>query len=364
MTVAELTFWQQVLYADLPLQKVQAILQQAGDFEQALTLDQATLVQYGLSKNQAHRFREHQSTEALAAWLEKPGHALLRWQDDAYPSQLKALEDAPPLLFAIGDVGLLQSPQLAIVGGRHATREGLRTAEEFSRALSEAGLTITSGLAHGIDAAAHRGALHGVGSTVAVLGTGIDRIYPAANKPLAHEIAAKGLIVSEFPLGTRPLARNFPRRNRIVSGLSLGTLVVEAAEQSGSLITARLAMQQGREVFAIPGSIHNPMAKGCHRLIKQGATLVESPQEVLEGLSNVLQAELTLETSAPGAPQALPADAEQRQLLSQLDFSPVSLDELAVLTKWPVSTLQSTLLGLELEGWIEALPGNLYKRVR
>ena len=361
MTTAEQAFWQQVLHSDLPLQKVQAVLEAAGDMETALQLTPADLTHCGLSENQARRFSDRQPLDALAVWLDKPGHRLLAWQDAAYPTLLKTLEDAPPVLFAVGDVALLQAPQLAIVGGRHATREGLRNASEFAQALSVAGLTITSGLAHGIDAAAHRGGLQGVGSTVAVLGTGIDRIYPAANKPLAHEIAEKGCIVSEFPLGARPLARHFPRRNRIVSALSLGTLVVEAAQRSGSLITARLAMQQGREVFAIPGSIHNPMAKGCHRLIRQGAVLVESPQDVLEVLAPQLQSELSL---ASPAPQEWPSDPEQRELLAQLDFSPTSLDELAVLTKWPVSTLQSTLLGLELEGWIESLPGNLYKRVR
>lgn len=365
MTEAERAFWQQVLHADLSLRKVQAVLERAGgDYAAALNLTPEALQACGLSASQAKRFCDRQPADALAAWLEKPGHTLLCWQDAAYPPQLKAFDDAPPLLFAVGDVSLLAAPQVAIVGGRHATREGLRNAEAFARALSEAGLTVTSGLAHGIDAAAHQGALQGVGSTLAVLGTGIDRIYPAANKALAHEIAAKGLIVSEFALGTRPLARNFPRRNRIVSALSLGTLVVEAAERSGSLITARLAMQQGREVFAIPGSIHNPMARGCHRLIRQGAMLVESPQEILAALQPQLQPELELDRDSAPLTAAVPEDAAQRELLAQLDFSPVSLDELAVLTKWPASALQSTLLALELEGWIESLPGNLYKRVR
>jgi len=209
--------------------------------------------------------------------LDGPGAVISwRWADDDYPRALLEIADPPTVLYALGDTGMLNRPAMAMVGSRNATRQGVLDAQEFARVLSESGYAIASGLALGIDSAAHRGGLAGPSSTIAVVGTGLDRVYPAANRDLAGEIAARGVIVSEFPLGTPPVAANFPRRNRIISGLSRGVLVVEAALKSGSLTTARFALEQGREVFAIPGSIHSPFSKGCHWLIKQGAKLVES----------------------------------------------------------------------------------------
>jgi DNA processing protein len=225
------------------------------------------------------------ATERALAWAAQDGHFILTLADDAYPRALLETADPPTLLYFAGRIELLRRQSIAVVGSRNATAQGEQNAEAFSRALSESGLTIVSGLAMGIDAAAHRGGLAGPGSTVAVLGTGIDVVYPRRNEALAHEVAAKGLLVSEFPLGTGPIAGNFPRRNRIISGLAQGCLVVEAAAASGSLITARAAADQGRDVFAIPGTIHSPLSKGCHSLIKAGAKLVESAVDVLSELS-------------------------------------------------------------------------------
>src|SRR5665811_184239 len=220
-------------------------------------------------------------------WLEDSQNHLVTLGDSDYPQALLNITDPPLLLYVKGRRDLLNATSLAIVGSRHATPQGINNAEEFANTLSDAGLCIISGMAHGIDAAAHRGALRGQGSSIAVVGTGLDKVYPAANRDLAHTLAQHGALVSEFPLGTPPLAANFPRRNRIISGMSLGCLVVEASLQSGSLITARLALEQGRDVFAIPGSIHAPQSKGCHALLKQGAKLVEAAQDIIEELGGV-----------------------------------------------------------------------------
>ncbi|MDH2917000.1 MAG: DNA-processing protein DprA, partial [Gallionella sp.] len=221
---------------------------------------------------------------AIADWLNDPLNRIITLADTEYPEALLNITDPPLLLYVKGRLDLLNARSLAIVGSRNSTAQGLRNAEAFSKAASESGLCVVSGMAHGIDAAAHKGGLQGTGSSIAVVGTGLDKVYPAANRELAHQLAQQGTIISEFPLGTPPLASNFPRRNRIISGLSEGCLVVEASLQSGSLITARMALEQGREVFAIPGSIHSPQSKGCHSLIKQGAKLVESAQDILEEL--------------------------------------------------------------------------------
>ncbi len=357
MTQEELRFWNGVLHGQLTVAQVRALSQDAVD------ASWADLQALGLSEAQARRFvRGVEQVDALVRWLEAGSNRwLMHCQDADYPELLRQIDDPPPVLLGVGRRSLLSDPQLAVVGARHASREGMANAEAFAAELSRAGLTVTSGLAHGIDTAAHRGALQGVGRTIAVMGTGIDRVYPAANRQLAHQIAEAGAVVSELPLGTAPRAPNFPRRNRIVSGLSVGTLVVEAAERSGSLITARLASQQGREVFAIPGSIHNPMAKGCHRLIKQGAKLVECAQDILEELSALLQLQLAMpEDTGHKAPTL---SGELAELLEHIPYDAISLDELAVLTRWPVSNLQGALLSLEVEGCVEALPGGLYKRI-
>ncbi len=300
----------------------------------------------------------HQGVETtqLAAtqhWLQQTGNHLVTLADADYPRALLNLSDPPLLLYVKGRLALLNQLALAVVGSRNATPQGKQNAEAFSKTLSEAGLCIASGLAQGIDAAAHRGALQGQGSSIAVVGTGLDRVYPAVHRDLAHQLAEQGVLISEFPLGTPPLPANFPRRNRIISGLSLGCLVVEASLQSGSLITARLAMEQGRDVFAIPGSIHAPQSKGCHALIKQGAKLTESAQDILEELDVVFQ------------PRLPPSSIEQSasNFLSDLGFDPVDLDTLSLRSGLTISELSAMLLTLELEGRVQLLPGNLYQRI-
>lgn len=290
--------------------------------------------------------------DCALAWAEAPGQTIVTLADAAYPPTLLEIPDPPGLLYVRGDPALLNKPALAIVGSRNATPQGRQTAERLAGKLAAGGLVIASGLALGIDAAAHRGALAAGGETVAVIGTGIDRVYPARNRELALQIAERGCIVSEFPLGTPALAANFPRRNRIISGLSCGVLVVEAAPQSGSLITARLAGEQGREVFAIPGSIHSPLARGCHQLIRQGAKLVETAQDILEELGDLPE---VIEQ-----PAAVPAD---HALLAILGHDPCPLDELAERSGWPTDRLLGELLALELDGRIAALPGNRYQRL-
>lgn len=297
---------------------------------------------------------------AAERWLTlDDGHALVTLADDDYPPLLLATEDPPPVLFTAGRRDLLQQPALAIVGSRSATQQGAANAEAFARHLARAGLTIVSGLALGIDAAAHRGALQAgddgaVGSTIAVLGTGIDLAYPAANRLLYEAIRARGLLLSEFALGTPAIAHNFPRRNRTIAGLSRGVLVVEAALRSGSLITARLAAESGREVFALPGSIHSPTARGCHRLIKDGAKLVESAQDVLD--------ELRIDARADAS--RAPRPAAHQALLTALGFDPVDLDTLAARTGRDAGGLTAELLELELAQDVERLPGNRYQRLR
>lgn len=293
------------------------------------------------------------ATAATLAWLAIPGNHLITLADPEYPRQLLEIPDPPPLLYARGRLELLQAPAMAIVGSRNATPQGEKTAEEFAQALSESGYCIVSGLALGIDGAAHRGALRGRGSTIAVVGTGLDIVYPARHRPLAHEISVHGLLVSEFPLGTPSMARNFPRRNRIISGLSRGCLVVEAHLQSGSLITARLAAEQGREVFAIPGSIHSPVSKGCHRLIKEGAKLVESLQDILEELGDTEH-----KTS-----QSSVEPTEESPLLAHMGYAPITLDTLMQCSGLTSDTLSSMLLVLELEGKVASLPGGRYQRI-
>ena len=296
------------------------------------------------------------------AWLEedRAHRQVLTLGDPDYPAALLAIEDPPLMLYRMG---LLRSPPpraLAIVGSRNPTPQGLQNARRFARSFAEARVTVVSGLALGIDGAAHQGALDGATAdalaTIAVVGTGLDRVYPKQHLALAHAIAARGQIVSEYPLGTPPLAHNFPRRNRLIAALSQGTLVVEAALQSGSLITARLASEQGKEVFAIPGSIHAPQSHGCHALLRQGAKLVESAQDVLEDLRFVL----------PGAPAPAPTEppeGEDSSLLEALGHDPVGLDALIARTGIPAPLLQAQLLELELAGQVARLPGGLFQRL-
>ena len=292
------------------------------------------------------------------AWLADANNHIVTLADSDYPQALLNIPDPPLLLYVKGRLDLLNRSALAIVGSRNATPQGISNAEAFARSLSEAGLCIISGLAHGIDAAAHRGALRGQGnhqgSSIAVVGTGLDKVYPAANRDLAHALAQQGAIVSEFPLGTPPLAANFPRRNRLISGMSIGCLVVEASLQSGSLITARLALEQGRDVFAIPGSIHAPQSKGCHALLKQGAKLVEAAQDILEEVSGLVIAPAP-SPDTPGADSAL---------LEHLGFDPVDVDTLSARCGLTIAELSAMLLTLELSGRISTLPGGLYQRIQ
>ncbi|MBV2234839.1 MAG: DNA-processing protein DprA [Sterolibacterium sp.] len=322
--------------------------------------------------------------DSALAWASEPGNRILTLIDAAYPQALLDSADPPVLLYAKGRTELLNRPALAMVGSRNATAQGEANAAAFATTFAAAGLTVVSGMALGIDRAAHQGALSAgssavAGSTIAVIGTGADRIYPARNHELARQIAVEGLIISEFPLGTPPLTANFPRRNRLIAGLSLGCLVVEAAARSGSLITARLAAEAGREVFAIPGSIHSPLAKGCHQLIKQGAKLVESAQDVLEELtwqsrlapaSKVPTAESAVARKA-AAPAAVEGggdaesgeDADTARLLDQLGFDPCTLDQLVERSGLTTDALLAILLQLELDGRLASLPGGRYQRL-
>jgi len=290
-------------------------------------------------------------------WLQEPGNQMLTLGDERYPRALLEIVDPPLLLFVKGRIDLLNQPALALVGSRSATPRGIQDAEAFAQVLSDAGLTIVSGLALGIDSAAHRGGLSGASSSVAVVGTGLDKVYPARNRELAHRLAAEGALVSEFPLGTSPLAANFPRRNRVISGLARGCLVVEAALRSGSLITARQALEQGREVFAIPGSIHSPLSKGCHWLIKQGAKLVETAQDVLDELG-----------MGPASPRpgdaAPPLQPHESQVLTAMGFEPVDADTICHRVGLAPDAASAILLKLELDGYLSRLPGGLLQRMR
>lgn len=290
-------------------------------------------------------------------WASAADHWIVTLADQTYPRALLEIADPPPLLYARGRIELLQHPAIAVVGSRNASAQGESNAREFATALSNAGLTIVSGLALGIDAAAHRGGLAGSSSTIAVLGTGIDTVYPSRNAELAVEISARGLLLSEFALGTPAAAQNFPRRNRLISGLGRGCLVVEAALASGSLITARTAADQGRDVFAIPGSIHSPLSKGCHSLIKSGAKLVESADDVLGELSGFRPSGYASTAQTPSV--AAPSSG----LLAAMGHDPVDVDSLCARAGLSAEQVASELLRLELDGRVAALPGGLYQRL-
>lgn len=333
--------------------------------------------QQALASWQGTDDRGQRAAEAALKWVEGEGCRLLLLCENDFPERLGEGLTPPPLLFLRGRAALLQRPSVSIVGSRHASPQAVRIAHDFGRALSEHGVAVVSGMAAGIDTAAHQGALKASGSTIAFWGTGIDRIYPADNRPLAYQIAEQGLIVSEFPLGTRPLAGNFPRRNRLIAALSEATLVVEAALESGSLITARLAGEMGREVLAVPGSIDNPHAKGCHRLIKDGAKLVESLEDVLQECPQLLQK--TIMSSVPEHPQTAVVhaaeadtllsclseqpDAAWQAVLGAMGYDPVHPDSLAAHLNLPAAEVYGRLLEMELDGVVAALAGGRYQRV-
>lgn len=347
---------------------VQAIFEQSSATLQQLGSDKLARA---LRKEPADLAAQQQTT---MDWLQAgDDRRIAVLGDPAYPQALLDIEDPPLMLYMLGTLASSAhsatekiANSLAIVGSRNPTPQGENNARQFAKAFGSAGICVVSGLALGIDGAAHDGAMLGGGETIAVVGTGLDRVYPKRHLDLAHRIARQGMIISEFPLGTPPLTANFPRRNRIISGLSRGTLVVEAALQSGSLITARLAAEQGKEVFAIPGSIHSPQSRGCHSLIKQGAKLVEVAQDVLE--------ELRLAPTSGAAPDALQAQPEQAEgnetagsrdcpLLAALGFDAVSLDALQARTGLDTAHLQAGLLELELDGQVARLPGGLFQRM-
>ena len=335
---------------------------------------------------EAWRSRRHEAeaaAEAALAWEQQANCRLLLACDADFPPQLGEGITAPPLLFARGNTEWLHRPSVAIVGSRHATPQAMRIAGEFGEALAAAGIVTVSGMAAGIDSAAHEGALRKQGGTVAVWGTGIDRVYPVANKALAHRIAEEGCVLSEFPLGTRPLAGNFPRRNRLIAALSSAVLVVEAALESGSLITARLAADMGREVFAVPGSIDNPHSKGCHKLIKDGAKLVECLDDIVQECPQLLQNSPLLpyaikrDTSETRKPEPSPTvgrpsenvgteaerQADSSPLLDAMGYDPVHPDTLAQQLQFPAADVYAELLELELDGKVASLAGGRYQRI-
>ncbi len=300
--------------------------------------------------------------DASLRWADAPGRLIAPAGGAGYPPQLMAITDPPVLLYVRGDTDALAAAQVAIVGSRHPTPAGRETARGFARRIAAAGLVVTSGLAIGIDAAAHRGALEGGGRTIAVCGTGPDCIYPAGHAALADAVAAAGAVATEFPPGTPPRPANFPQRNRLISGLSLGVAVVEAAERSGSLITARLAAEQGREVFAVPGSIHSPLSRGCHRLIRDGARLIESADELLDGLQRDLFRAVVQAAEAPRVSRP-PLDSDSKILLNACGFGPVDTDILVERTGFSAAAVSSKLLLLELMGEIEPCAGGRYCRI-
>ncbi len=316
----------------------------------------------------------HVGIEQDLAWLEKPNNSIITIDNDLYPPLLKQTDSPPPLLYVTGDPYILLQPQLAVVGSRNATPVGLKNTHSFCYDMAKRGLTITSGMALGVDGKAHQAALDAGGKTIAVMGTGLDVVYPAKHKNLAHAIAENGVLISEFPVGTKPNAHNFPKRNRIICGLSLGTLVIEAGVQSGTLITARQTMEINRPVMAIPGSIHSPLAKGCHLLIKQGAKLVESAEEILEELTPLAQS-LSLKiqeklsslenktVQTQNKPYIKSDENEHDLLLNCIMYDSTSIDEIISKSGLTTQEVASTLLILELEDKIQALPGAQYIRI-
>jgi len=324
------------------------------------------LKQAGLSAKIAENIKSFNWSEIELdlKWLSRDDCHVMCWHDEDYPALLKEIPDPPPVLFIRGDRSLLGSLQIAMVGTRNPSPMALKTAHAFAKSFATFGLTVTSGLALGVDQAAHYGALEAAGGTIAVAATGLDRVYPARHKALAEEIIKTGAIVSEFPVGTEPKPGYFPRRNRIISGLSLGVLVVEAAIKSGTLVTAKHAMEQGREVFAIPGSIHNPLSKGCHHLIRQGAKLIETAEDVLEDLGNLSLVSVadSVENSQNAKLNVESLGKDYLILLEKMAFDPISVDVLVVETHFTAEEISSMLLVLELQGMVSSAPGGLFHR--
>jgi len=359
--------WLILAHAYVRAAEFEALIAQFGDVETIASRPHRDLKDAGLSDEKCAAITSPDDDKITAAltWLEGDSHHVIAFGEDDYPDLLTQIPGPPLLLYVNGNVDSLHLPSLAVIGSRNPTRGGVRNSLEFARHLARQGFSIVSGLAEGIDTAAHRGALDGEGKTVAILGHGIDRVYPAANRDLAHAIAESGALVAEYPLGARPERWHFPERNRLISGLCLGTLVVEAARRSGSLITARLAAEQGREVFALPGSIHNPLARGCHTLIRQGAKLVETADDILNELAPLAGHLLQSATApvSPDTPAALAdqeADHDYEELRTILSHDPISIDELESQSGLTIEQLSSMLLILELHGEVESLSGGRY----
>jgi DNA processing protein len=347
----------------LGAEHVRALISTAGgDWVAALSAAALRAVPLAPTAREYLRTATAAAVAADIAWLEASGAQLLVAGDADYPPLLLATPEAPAALYVLGSIAALVAPQLAMVGARSATAGGRATAQEFARFFARAGLAVTSGLAVGIDAASHEGALQGGGLTIAVCGTGLDRVYPPEHARLARRIAAQGALLSEFPPGTPPLKANFPRRNRLISALSSGTLVVEAGRYSGALITARRAADYGREVFAIPGSIHSSLSRGCHGLIKQGAHLVENADDVLSQLK-IPSPSARSEARTPRLDTAPELDKEYEMLLDALGFEPATMDALVARTELPGEAVASMLLILELQGRVATFPGGRYGRV-
>ncbi|KPJ93859.1 MAG: hypothetical protein AMJ53_06420 [Gammaproteobacteria bacterium SG8_11] len=383
MANSELKYWLALLRAPgIGCSTFASLLEQFSSPEEVLSAAQGSFLRNIVSDKTLSFLRnpDWDSVDNDLRWLSQDNNGVLTLHDPRYPKLLREIHDPPPLLFYRGEPQLLNHPQLAVVGSRNPSSNGNTTALEFAKHLSEAGFVITSGLALGIDTAAHRGALAARKLTVAVAGTGLDRVYPARNRELAHQIAEHGILVSEFAPGTPPLAANFPRRNRVISGLSVGTLVVEAARQSGSLITARMAMEQSREVFAIPGSIHNPLARGCHALIRQGAKLVETAEDIMEELKPLMR--LVYSQQLAASPEPPPSSStstengnsthnqelndflpttEHRQLYAQLGYEPMSIDTLVEQSQLTTEAVSAMLVELELKGCVTSSNG-MYTR--
>ncbi len=358
--------WLKLLYLEtFSAKKLFALLMKDIPLADLMCLTPKGLITLGFTQQQAERWQtiDESKIDQARCWLEQPHHALLTILDTDYPILLKEIPDPPIALFVKGNKHLLASLQLAIVGSRNPTSMGKETAFAFANYLADRGLVITSGLATGIDAAAHRGTLETSGKTIAVCGSGLNSIYPTRHRELAAQIASSGALISEFPLHASAQPHHFPKRNRIISGLSLGVLVVEAAQRSGSLITARLAAEQGREVFAIPGSIHNPLARGCHGLIRQGAKLVETAADVLEELAPLAN----ISTASPENQVVEKADPtpileeDHQQLLNHIDYEPTPIDVLVARSGMKIEAVSSMLLLLELNSLVKSEVGGYRK---
>lgn len=345
----------------------QTLIQCFGSPGKALRASRKSLMQTGLPERcvQGVLNPDLEGVHCDLQWLQQPNHHILTIDQLNYPTLLREINHPPPLLYVHGDPSHLIEPQLAMVGSRNPTAGGRQTARSFAQNLSARGITITSGLALGIDGISHLGALDQGGISIAVAANGLDKVYPAKHRSLAHRIVNQGAIISEFPLGTAPKAKHFPRRNRIISGLCVGTLVVEAATRSGSLITAQFAAEQGREVFAIPGSIHNPMARGCHKLITQGAKLVETANDILEELSRLIN--ISSATSESGQSKTNLAkhelDEDYGRLLESMGYDPTPIDVIIERSGLTVEEVSSMLLILELKGHVGCGSGGLYTRL-